>query len=114
MGGALSLASGIKIPSVDAVSAFYGNPDARAFDVTTIKCPVQAHFGNKDAHKGFSDPETANLLEENLKKAKVPLDFNRYENTGHAFMNTTGHNYNKEVADIAWPKTIAFFRQYLN
>jgi len=103
MGGALSLAAAVKIPGVDAISAFYGIPDAAHFDVTTIKIPVQAHFGNKDQAKGFSDPDSANSLEAKLKTTGIPLDFNRYD-ADHAFMNATNAKYNKEIADIAWKK----------
>jgi len=112
MGGALSIASAVRVPGVDAISAFYGIPDSKHFDVTTIKCPVQTHFGNQDKAKGFSDPETANQLEAKLKTTGIVLDFNRYD-ADHAFMNTTNAKYKKELDDIVWQKTINFFKQYL-
>jgi hypothetical protein len=57
MGGALSIASGCRIPEVDAVVAFYGIPPPELADPTHAKAPVQAHFGANDTMKGFSDPE---------------------------------------------------------
>jgi len=113
MGGALSIASAVRYPTnVDAISAFYGIPDSRNFDVTTIKCPVQAHFGDQDKAKGFSDPETANQLEAKLKTTGIVLDFNRYD-ADHAFMNTANAKYKKELDNIVWQKTVNFFKKYL-
>lgn len=55
MGGALSIASGVLIPEVDAVVSFYGIPSPQLADVSKIKVPVQAHFGELDNIAGFSD-----------------------------------------------------------
>ena len=57
MGGALSIASAVRIPEVDAVVCFYGIPPPELADPTQAKAPVQAHFGENDPMKGFSDPE---------------------------------------------------------
>ena len=56
MGGALALAGGVLVDEVDAVIPFYGIPETGLADIAKIRKPVQAHFGNKDAMKGFSDP----------------------------------------------------------
>jgi hypothetical protein len=45
--------------------------------------PTQLHFGGHDTHKGFSDPETANELEELLKQSKSNYEFYRYPDQGH-------------------------------
>lgn len=55
MGGALSIASAVLIPEVDAVVAFYGVPSPQLADPAQAKTPVQAHFGEKDNIVGFSD-----------------------------------------------------------
>jgi len=31
----------------------------------------------------------------------------------HAFNNDTGNRYDKAAADLAWGRTIAFFKQHL-
>jgi carboxymethylenebutenolidase len=37
-----------------------------------------------------------------------------YEGANHAFNNdTNAARYNKEAADLAWSRTIAFFKKYL-
>lgn len=55
MGGALSIASSVLVPEVDAVVAFYGVPSSELADPTNAKAPVQAHFGEQDGFVGFSD-----------------------------------------------------------
>lgn len=57
MGGALTIASSVRIPEVDAVVCFYGIPPPELADPTQAKAPVQAHFGENDPMKGFSDAE---------------------------------------------------------
>ncbi|KAJ0971507.1 hypothetical protein J5N97_019466 [Dioscorea zingiberensis] len=62
MGGALSIASGVLIPEVDAVVAFYGISSSELADPSLIKAPVQAHFGELDSFVGFSDITAAKAL----------------------------------------------------
>ncbi len=62
MGGALTLASAVRVPGIDAVVAFYGTPPPQLADPTESKVPVQAHFGEEDTMKGLSDKEVSLLL----------------------------------------------------
>jgi carboxymethylenebutenolidase len=55
MGGALSIASAVLVPEVDAVVAFYGVPSPELADPSETKAPIQAHFGELDNFVGFSD-----------------------------------------------------------
>lgn len=55
MGGALSIASAVLVPEVDAVVAFYGVPSPELADPAEAKAPIQAHFGELDNFVGFSD-----------------------------------------------------------
>jgi carboxymethylenebutenolidase len=55
MGGALTIASSVLVPGVDAVVAFYGVPPPELADPGQAKTPVQAHFGELDNFVGFSD-----------------------------------------------------------
>ncbi|GJN18716.1 hypothetical protein PR202_gb05909 [Eleusine coracana subsp. coracana] len=55
MGGALSIASGVLVPEVDGVVAFYGTPSSELADPSKAKAPIQAHFGEHDNFVGFSD-----------------------------------------------------------
>ncbi len=59
MGGALSLASAVKVPGLTCAVCFYGIPDEKFADPRKIAVPMQFHFGNKDHSKGFSDLEVS-------------------------------------------------------
>jgi carboxymethylenebutenolidase len=49
-----------------------------------------------------------------LRDAKKPLEFHVYKGANHAFNNdTSAERYNKEAADLAWARTLAFFKRYL-
>ncbi len=62
MGGALSLASAVRVPGIDAVVAFYGIPPPQLADPTESKVPVQVHFGEEDTTTGLSAEEVSLLL----------------------------------------------------
>jgi len=124
MGGALTIASAVRIPEVDAAVAFYGIPPPELADPTQAKAPVQAHFGQNDSNKGFSDVESAKALEEKLQKSGVPSEVYIYPNVAHAFMNAspegverkkqTGFGeHHQEAVDLAWSRFEAWFGKYL-
>ena len=42
------------------------------------------------------------------------MTFHLYDGVNHAFNNdTSAERYNKEAADLAWKRTIAFFKRWL-
>ncbi|KAL3702232.1 hypothetical protein R1sor_020254 [Riccia sorocarpa] len=126
MGGALALASAVLVPEVDAAVGFYGTPNPGLADVTKVKIPVQAHFGELDGFKGFSDVETAKALEEKLKQAGVPHEIYIYPKVAHAFMNASPEavkrgkaelgapDLDTGVIDTAWSRFSAWFTKYLS
>jgi len=116
MGGALTIASAANLPDqVDAAVAFYGVPDLSKNDVSKIKCPIKAIFGEKDEIKGFSDVTARENLEEALKKGGVKeYEIKVYENATHAFMNPDRATvYNPEAAKAALEDAVAFFKAKL-
>ncbi|TPX30775.1 hypothetical protein SmJEL517_g05740 [Synchytrium microbalum] len=144
MGSALTLALASRYTGkphpLNACVAFYGVPDQKTFDLSHIplKTPVQAHFGALDAHKGFSDIETAKKLEQLWKKAvkekggrhaegihKDEFDVYIYDSYGHAFMNDEAWSrerrrelkmageYDHDFANQVWSKVFAFFTKHL-
>eukprot|EP00002_Diphylleia_rotans_P016006 TRINITY_DN3104_c0_g2_i1.p1 TRINITY_DN3104_c0_g2~~TRINITY_DN3104_c0_g2_i1.p1 ORF type:complete len:235 (-),score=55.48 TRINITY_DN3104_c0_g2_i1:125-829(-) len=123
MGGALTLGAAVA-GSVDAASCCYGY-NAGLGDISTIKVPVQCNFGMLDKIAGFSDPATADKVEELLKSGNVPHEFHRYENADHAFLNfPTESNskardqmgftsFNEEAAQQGWNNIVSFFEAKL-
>jgi carboxymethylenebutenolidase len=113
MGGALSLLSALNVTGLSCCVFFYGIPGA---DLSGIKIPIQGHFGNKDNHKGFSDPDSVNALEDKMKNANVNLDLHRYDDAEHAFSNQEGTHikrYHPESAKLATHRQLAFFAKHL-
>ncbi|KAL6608067.1 hypothetical protein ACP70R_041130 [Stipagrostis hirtigluma subsp. patula] len=124
MGGALSIASGVLVPEVDAVVAFYGTPSSELADPSKAKAPIQAHFGEHDSFVGFSDVTAAKSLEEKLKSSGVPYEVHIYPGCSHAFMNTSPEalkrkkgmgltDENQEAVDLAWSRFSAWMGRYL-
>ena len=115
MGGALSLGAACKAEGISACAPFYGIPSAEFFDLSTIKIPVQAHFGTVDALEGFSSPKDAFGLLEKLK-GNANFELIMYGGCGHAFTNPTGPlgNYNKEACDRAFKRLVEFMDKYLS
>ncbi|XP_065875598.1 uncharacterized protein [Euphorbia lathyris] len=125
MGGALSIASSVLVPEVDAVVAFYGVPSSELADPAQAKAPIQAHFGELDNFVGFSDVTAAKGLEEKLKASGVPYEVHIYPGNAHAFMNrsTEGLKRRKSMgmpdedeaaAEMAWSRCKSWMNRYLS
>ncbi|VAH40510.1 unnamed protein product [Triticum turgidum subsp. durum] len=89
MGGALAIASGVLVPEVDAVVAFYGTPSSELADPSRALAPIQAHFGELDTYVEFADVTAAKSLEEKLESCGVPHEVHIYPGCSHAFKNNT-------------------------
>ena len=108
-GGAMANQVAVNSPDVAAVDPFYGRQPA-AEDVPRIKASLLLHYGGLDKriNKGIPAYEAA------LKTAAVDYRLYIYEGTKHAFNNDTrAERYHKEVAQLAWKRTIAFLKEKL-
>lgn len=125
MGGALSIASSVLIPEVDAVVAFYGVPSSELADPAKVKTPVQAHFGELDNFVGFSDITAAKALDEKLKVSGVPHEVHIYPGIGHAFMNRSEEGVKRRksmgmededeaAVELAWSRFTSWMSRYLS
>ena len=50
---------------------------------------------------------------EALKKAKIKYQIFIYEGASHAFNNDTSSRYHEEAAQLAWERTVTFFKEKL-
>ena len=76
----------------------------------TIKAALLLHYAenDEDMNKGIAAYEAA--LKANNKKYTL----HSYPGTQHAFNNDLGAaRYNKAAADLAWSRTLAFFKEQL-
>jgi carboxymethylenebutenolidase len=108
-GGAMTNQVAVNAPDLDAAVPYYGG-QPKAEDVPKIKAPLLLHYAGNDEriNKGIPEFEAA------LKKAGTDYRIYMYEGAQHAFNNDSNpERYNKEAADLAWKRTIEFFRDKL-
>lgn len=107
-GGGMTNQVAVNSPSLDAAVPFYGRQPAPE-DVPKIKASMLIHYAGNDEriNAGIEAFEAA------LKKANVEYMIYIYEGAGHAFFNDTGSRYNKDAAELAWERTIAFLKEKL-
>ena len=108
-GGAMSNNLAVRVPSLKAAVPFYGRQPA-AEDVPRIKAALQLHYAGLDERVNAGIP----AYEEALKKNNIPYELYIYEGAQHAFHNDTAPSrYNKEAAQLAWQRTLDFFKKHL-
>jgi carboxymethylenebutenolidase len=87
---------------------FYGAAAAAA-DVPKIKAALMIQYAATDERINAMWPE----YEAALKAAGVDYRMHMYENTQHGFHNNSTPRYNETAANLAWERTIAFFKERL-
>jgi carboxymethylenebutenolidase len=108
-GGAAVNNLAIADPTLNAAVAYYGRQPSDD-KVAAIKAPLLLHYAGIDenVNKGIQGYEAA------LKAAGKTFDLHMYDGANHAFNNdTNAARYNKEAADLAWGRTLEFFRKNL-
>src|SRR5690606_29067276 len=87
---------------------FYGAAAAAA-DVPKIKAPLLIQYAASDERINAMWPE----FEAALKAAGVRYQMHMYEGTQHGFHNNSTPRYNEAAANLAWDRTVAFFKEHL-
>ncbi|MFB9950479.1 dienelactone hydrolase family protein [Rhizobium puerariae] len=99
----------VRSPNLNAGVAYYGS-QPKAEDVPAIKAPLMLHYGGLDERINAGVPAFREALEKNGKTFEIFV----YEGANHAFNNdTSAARYDKAAADLAWSRTVAFFKKYL-
>lgn len=107
-GGWISNMMAVKVPELKAAVPFYGGqPDAEM--VPAINAPLLLHFGELDKRVNAGWPDYEIALKENKKDYRAFI----YEGANHGFHNDTTGRYDKEDAELAWTRTIDFFKENL-
>ncbi|HZP18981.1 MAG TPA: dienelactone hydrolase family protein [Bauldia sp.] len=109
-GGGLVNQLAVSAPDLAAAVAYYGQqPDPAA--VKNIKAKMMLHYA------GLDERTNAGILafEDALKAAGVQFQIYIYDGVNHAFNNDTSEaRYNKQAADLAWSRTVAFLKDVLS
>ena len=96
-------------PDIQAVAPFYGQAPMAA-DVAKIKAAVLVQHGEMDTRLASTWP----AYDKALSAAGVPHEGYIYPGAVHGFNNdATPQRYNKEAADLAWSRTVAWFNKYV-
>jgi len=108
-GGGVTNQVAVASPDLAVAVPFYGM-QPQAEDVPRIKAAMLIHYGGDDARIDAGIP----AFEGALKAAKIDYRIYIYEGAKHAFFNDTNpQTYNKAAAELAWQRTVAFFKERL-
>jgi carboxymethylenebutenolidase len=108
-GGGLANQVAVNSADVDAVVPFYGRQPASG-EVSKIEAPLLLHYAGLDDRINAGIPE----YEQALKDAEVDYTIHMYEGANHAFHNDTSEaRYDPQAGELAWSRTIDFFKQHL-
>ncbi len=107
-GGGISNMMAVRVPGLAAAVPFYGSqPPAES--VPDINAPLLLHYAGLDQRVNAGWPEYEKALKENNKEYTVYF----YDNVNHGFHNDSTPRYDKQAAELAWKRTIDFFREKL-
>lgn len=107
-GGGVCNALAVAYPELSASVPFYGR-QAAAADVPKIKAPLMLQYAELDKRVNAGWPEYEAALKANDKTYTAHM----YPGVNHGFHNDTTPRYDKEAAELAWARTIEFFKQNL-
>lgn len=107
-GGGVANAAAVAYPELAAAVPFYGR-QAKPEDVPRIKAPLLLHYAELDTNINAGWP----AYEQALKAANNTYEAYIYPGVNHGFHNDSTPRYDKAAADLAWERTIAWFRHYL-
>jgi carboxymethylenebutenolidase len=107
-GGWIANMMAVRIPDLSAAIPFYGGQPASE-DVPKIKAPLLLHYAALDTRVNAGWPAYESALKKNRKEYTAYM----YPNVNHGFHNDTTPRYDKAAAELAWQRTIDFFKEKL-
>lgn len=105
LGGSIAYAAATKLSGLSAAVGYYGGAVVRFADDKPL-VPTQLHFGEKDAGIPLTDVET-------IKAKRPEVEVHIYPGAQHGFHCDERASYDKASAEIAWPRSLAFFEKHL-
>jgi carboxymethylenebutenolidase len=107
-GGAMSFNMATRVPMLSGAVPFYGTaPDPALAE--NVKAPLLVHFAEMDERVNKTWPP----FEAALKTAGATYEAHTYPGTQHGFNNDTTPRYDAKAAELAWSRTMAFFKKHL-
>lgn len=105
LGGSVAYVATTKLTGLKAAVGYYGGAIVHFVDDKPA-VPAQLHFGEKDSGIPLTDVET-------IKAKRPEVEVHIYPGAQHGFHCDERASYDKASADIAWPRSLAFFAKHL-
>jgi carboxymethylenebutenolidase len=105
MGGTIAFLGATRLSGLSASIAYYGGRIV-AFADEKPKCPVQMHFGEKDASIPMTDVET-------IKQKRPDCEIYVYGEAGHGFHCDERGSFHKPSCDLAWQRSMDFLKKHM-
>jgi len=107
-GGWVANMMAVRISDLSAAVPFYGGQPATE-EVPKINAPLMLQYAGLDDRVNAGWPAYETALKENKKVYTVYI----YPGVNHGFHNDTTPRYDKAAAELAWQRTIDFFKENL-
>lgn len=108
-GGWIANMMAVRLPGLSAAVPFYGGQPP-VEDVPKIKAPLLLHYAELDTRVNEGWPAYEKALKEHGKDYTAYM----YANANHGFHNDTTPRYDRAAAELAWKRTVDFFREKLS
>ncbi len=106
MGGTIAFLAATRLSGLSAAVGYYGGRIV-AFADEKPKCPVQLHFGEKDASIPMTDVEIIK------QKRSSDCEIYVYGDAGHGFHCDERGSFHKDSSAVAWKRTLDFFAKHM-
>lgn len=107
-GGWIANMMAVKVPGLSAAVPFYGGQPPTEM-VPDIQAPLLLQYAGLDTRVNEGWPEYEAALKEHDKDYQAYV----YPEVNHGFHNDTTPRYDQEAAELAWQRTIDFFKENL-
>lgn len=104
----VNMLAGSMPDDLHAAVPFYGTPAAEPLQ-QNVKGPIMLQFAELDERVNATWP----AYEEVLKANNADYTDHWYQGTNHGFHNDSTGRYDEEAAELAWSRTLEFFREHL-
>ena len=108
-GGWISNMMAANVQDLAASVPFYGG-QAPLDKGPDIQAPLLLHYADLDKRVNEGWPAYETALKEHNKEYQAHI----YPDTNHGFHNDSTGRYDKEAAQLAWQRTVEFFKEKLN
>jgi len=107
-GGGVANAAAVAYPELACAVPFYGR-QAPIADVPKINAPILLHYAQLDARINEGWPAYEQALKANNKVYQAYI----YPGVNHGFHNDSTPRYDQAAAELAWQRTLDWFKLYL-